>query len=483
MRLFGFELVRSKQRAAISDGDVEASYDAAQTNVENQQHWAAADSLSPNAAADRRARDILVKRSRYEVKNNSFAKGIVLTLANDTIGRGPRLQMLGGQKDIERDWSIWCRETKFCEKLRTMRIAKCQDGEAIARFVSNYRLSNGMTLDLRLYEAEELADPTFIGYHVEYYFEHVDGIELDSNGNPLRYHLLRQHPGGQFYGLAGQPWVGDWWSRDKVIHLYREDRPGQRRGIPELTPALPLFAMLRRYSLSTLAAAETAADLAAVLKTEHSSYDVSDIQNVDPGVSFPIRRRTIMSLPFGWEVQQLKAEQPTTTFKEFRDAILNEIARCLNVPFNVAAANSAGYNYASGRLDHQVYNRAIDIEREYFQNEAIEPVFDAWLREYLAVKAGILPSDVDMTRYKHRWYWDPKPHADPSKEASAVIALWDKGLKTDDDYLLSQGIDPESHYEQLKVQNERRENLGLPMPGVVKQQIETGDGSAQSANY
>jgi hypothetical protein len=37
----------------------------------------------------------------------------------------------------------------------------------------------------------------------------------------------------------------------------------------------------------------------------------------------------------------MKSEQP-----EFKKEILNEIARCLNMPFNVAAGNSSGYNYA-----------------------------------------------------------------------------------------------------------------------------------------
>ena len=40
-----------------------------------------------------------------------------------------------------------------------------------------------------------------------------------------------------------------------VIHYFRTDRPGQRRGIPEITPALPLFAQLRRYTLAVIAAA------------------------------------------------------------------------------------------------------------------------------------------------------------------------------------------------------------------------------------
>jgi capsid protein len=56
---------------------------------------------------------------------------------------------------------------------------------------------------------------------------------------------------------------------------------------------------------------------------------------------------------------------PATTYAEFKKEVLNEIARCLNMPFNVAAGNSSGYNYASGRLDHQTYFKAIRVEQAH----------------------------------------------------------------------------------------------------------------------
>jgi capsid protein len=52
-----------------------------------------------------------------------------------------------------------------------------------------------------------------------------------------------------------------------VLHWFTPDRFGQLRGIPEITPALPLFAQLRRYTLATLTAAEIAAMLAGVMQT------------------------------------------------------------------------------------------------------------------------------------------------------------------------------------------------------------------------
>jgi capsid protein len=70
-------------------------------------------------------RRILRNRARYEVANNSYAKGIALTLANDTIGTGPRLQMLTDDAEanarIEDAFEQWSRAVDLAGKHRTMR--------------------------------------------------------------------------------------------------------------------------------------------------------------------------------------------------------------------------------------------------------------------------------------------------------------------------------------------------------------------------
>jgi len=75
---------------------IRAKFDSAQTTPDNRRHWANADLLSADAAATPEVRRILRSRARYEVANNCYARGIILTLANDVIGTGPRLQMLLG---------------------------------------------------------------------------------------------------------------------------------------------------------------------------------------------------------------------------------------------------------------------------------------------------------------------------------------------------------------------------------------------------
>lgn len=142
---------------------VRGKYDAAQTTHENRRHWANADHLSANAAASAEVRRTLRNRARYEVANNSYAKGIVLTLANYVVGTGPRLQMLTDDPEanriIEMEFARWAKAVGLAHKLRTMRIAQCETGECFGLLATNPRVEAPVQLDLRLIEADQVASP------------------------------------------------------------------------------------------------------------------------------------------------------------------------------------------------------------------------------------------------------------------------------------------------------------------------------------
>jgi hypothetical protein len=201
----------------------------------------------------------------------------------------------------------------------------------------------------------------------------IDGIMLDAWGNPQTYTVLRQHPGD----LVAWKTQYDLVPAEAVVHWFRSDRPGQHRGVPEITPALPLFAQLRRYTLAVIAAAETAADFAAVLFTDAPAN--GEAQALEPMDVVELEKRMATVLPDGWRLGQIEAQQPTTSYAEFKREILNEIARCLNLPYNIAACNSSGYNYASGRLDHQTYYKAIRVEQAHLAEAVLDRIFAAWV--------------------------------------------------------------------------------------------------------
>jgi len=396
---------------------VQAKFDAAQSTPENRNHWANADGLSADAAASPEVRRLLRNRARYEVANNSYAKGIVLTLANDVIGTGPRLQMLTEipevNQRIEREFGRWAKTVGLAEKLRTLRTARATDGEAFLILGSNPKLPGAVKLDARLIEADQVTTPDLSILDPNA----IDGIVLDEYGNPVQYHVLKVHPGDTRAG-AGLGLTYDRVPAEAVIHYFRADRPGQSRGVPDLTPALPLFAQLRRYTLAVIAAAESAANIAILMKTNAPAG--GDAAEVEPMTEMEFAPNMAVFTPEGWEPSQVKAEQPTTTYDIFKREILNEIARCLNMPFNVAAANSSAYNYASGRMDHQTYFKSIRVEQEHVEDVVLDRILTAWIGEAVLVE-GLLPQPARTrdAEFPHQWFWDGQEHVDPAKEATA----------------------------------------------------------------
>jgi lambda family phage portal protein len=422
---------------------VRARYDAAATNSDNYRHWASADGLSADAANSPSVRRVLRNRARYEVANNSYARGIMNTLANDVIGTGPRLQMLTDDAEanrrIELDFWRWSKAVRLPEKLRTMRMAQAADGEAFAILISNGKLPTSIQLDLRLVEAEQVTTPELSPRSRNA----VDGIVYDDVGNPVEYHVLKEHPGG---GRMSLRMAFDHLPAESVIHLFRMDRAGQHRGIPDITPALPLFAQLRRFTLAVLAAAETAADFAGILYTDAPANGEADA--AEPFEPIELEKRALLTMPGGWKMSQMEAEQPATTYGEFKREILNEIARCLNMPYNVAAANSSGYNYASGRLDHQTYFKAIRVEQSQFECVVLDRILSAWLDEAVLV-ADLLPSGLGpFSEWPHQWFWDGHEHVDPAKEASAQATRLANHTTTLADEYARRGLDWETQLRQ-----------------------------------
>jgi lambda family phage portal protein len=409
-----------------------------------------ADSLSADEANSLHVRKTLRERARYEVANNSYAKGIILTLANDCVGTGPRLQLAGEDsvlcRTIEEAFFKWAMAIDLAGKLRSMRMAKAVDGEAFGILVYNPAINSPVKLDIAPVEADRI---TSANYLPRYDGNEVDGIHFDVFGNAVQYDVLRNHPGS----ISGGWCEYDPIDAGDIVHWYRIDRPGQHRGVPEITPAIELFAQLRRYTLAVIAAAETAAEFAAVIYTDSpANGEAAELDALD---IVDLEKRVATTLPDGWKLGQIKAEQPCTSYGEFKKEILNEIARCLNIPFNIAACNSSGYNYASGRLDHQTYFKSLRVEQSHMAVVVLDRIFDAWLHE--AVLIGIAPNE----KLPHQWFFDGIEHVDPKKEADAQARRLQSFTTTLAHEYARQGRDWETELRQLAKEKKLMAELGL----------------------
>ncbi|MEY4534353.1 MAG: hypothetical protein RLZZ246_671 [Planctomycetota bacterium] len=450
----------TRRPAAPRQLQVRARYDAAITNDANRKHWANADGLSADAAATPEVRRTLRNRARYESANNSYAAGIVATLANDVVGTGPRLQVLTDDPDannaIEQAFNAWARSINLADRLRTMRMARAHSGECFAKLASNPVVPGPVKLDVGLIEADRVAS---LNYGVLGPYE-VDGIVYDASGNPVAYRVLRDHPGDRSVTLAS-----DVYEASRIVHYFMPARPEQHRGIPDLVPALPLFAQLRRYTIAVLSAAETAANFAGTVETDAPANGEAD--PVEPMDTIELEANSLLTLPAGWKMSQVKPEQPTTSYGEFKREILNEIARCLNMPFNVAAGNSSGYNYASGRLDHQTYFKAIRIDQAHMARTVLDRVLAEWFDEAKLIEALVPPRVRVLESLPHQWFWDGTEHVDPAKEASAQATRLANHTTTLASEFARQGKDWEAELRQRARELALMEELGITVAPSV----------------
>jgi len=375
-------------------------------------HWSNASDAAPDVAFNPATRKNVRVRARYEVTNNCYAKGILEAIVNDTIGTGPRPQILLPDmtdlcRMLEEDWLAWCEAVDFLSKYQTLKRAYFVDGEGLGVLVTNPGIRHEVKLDLRLAEADQLETPWARG---DIDANVADGIRYDAHGNPVRYYIRDREPGAlkQANLLAS---FSAYNARD-VIHRFRADRPGQHRGLSWFTPALPLFAHLRAYTLSVIQSARSAANWSFILGTDVTQ----DAQAA--GVEWEeieLEMGMGMVAPDGYKPYQLKAEQPTTTYAEFKREILGEIARAFCMPFNIAFGDSTESNYASARMDHQLYFQHVQILRANIEARVLMPLWRDFYAEAVRQPVEALGPEV----YDVGWFWDSVGHVDPLKTATA----------------------------------------------------------------
>lgn len=454
------------QQSAMSTM-VRARYDAAQTHDLNRRHWAMADYYSADAALSPAVRQKLRVRARYELANNSYAAGMASTWSNDLVGTGPRLQLdLGpdAPPDLVRrvelavyDWSV---TIDLAKKLRIAKTSKLCDGEVFGIQTTNRSL-NGVQLDVRLIESDQCISPT--GFPTE---TDVDGVMFDDDGNPSQYWFTRHHPGSLTPGWSLD---GKWVEASRVHHYFHATRPGQHRGVPELAPSLELFAMLRRFTLATVTAAETAADFAAILKTTMPS-DGGGANKLELLETMPITRGMAIAAPDGWEPVQMKAEHPTSNYDQFVRRLLNEISRCIDMPYIVAAMDSSTANYSSMRGDYLVYRKRIGVERNDMERVFLDPLLVSWLEE-AAVVPGLIPDGLPpVAEWNWAWTWDGFEHVDPTKESDAEASMIANNTATIAEVCQKRNKDWRQVLRQRAIEKAVERELGIEPPAPAGRQ-------------
>ncbi len=388
------------------------TYDAARTGTDLDGHWAHADSLDADSANSPQVRRNLRNRSRYETGSNGCYAGSLKTHVDLFIGNesGPSLRMLTGNRDFnqatEKAWFAWTQQIQLHRKLRCMFHARVQDGEVFGLLINNPELPD-VQLDLLLIEADQVQSAIMSLTDAN----EVDGVHFDDSNNIVSYDVLPQHPGSGSAFLAIESISVP---AKQVIHWFKLERPSAHRGKPDMTSTLNVGATNRRMREATVTSVESAASIAALIHSQLSPAGGDEPDPVAPFKPFQIPRRSGLTLPMGWDADQMEAKHPNASYGEFHRQQLSEMTSPIGQPYNVAAHDSSTYSFASGKLDTLAYRAALNIERGDCNTLVLDRLFAEWFREWTILRAG------ETFTPNHQWDWPLHPVIDAPAEASAI---------------------------------------------------------------
>jgi lambda family phage portal protein len=464
------------RKSGINSAQGRGAFDAGVINRYNKNHFANASSVDIDSLINA-DREQMVKMCRYEYLNNAYIRAMAATFANEIVGTGPTLQMQTGNdrfdSTVEEAFAQWAQTADSAEQqdmaglLNTGCREWCQSGEELSTFI-NARTPVKDEVQMRIRElspariANEMETIKAPAGHVW-----INGVLYhEDTGAAASWKIYKALP-NRVIAPSSEVIVID--SKD-IIHVAIKDQAEQHRGYPLLAPTIPLAADLRRYTKAVVAAAEQAANISGVITSTSSADNLSEECAAMDEIQ--IARNALLTMPKGWDINQFKAEQPTSTYKEFKHELLGEIGRALFLPFLLASGNASGYNYSSGRLDLQDWWKTLTIIRAMIAQRKLDRILARFLREAILIPGLIKGytsklAAMNLERLPHTWNWPGHEHVDPKKEADAQTVRLSNNTSTLAIEWGRQGRDWEREIEQIAREKKRLDELGLTAAEAV----------------
>lgn len=448
----GLQRVKAKRAA-----DVLMRYDVEQPGRRTK-------SLRPNAldadgATDRRRRIAFIARDM--VRNNPIALRAQSVVTGNVVGDGVIPALFGASERSRRRFEALVKahlDTTAvdadgrCNLYGLQRLAMnavCADGEVLIR-IRRRPAADGMALPFQL----QMLEADYIDESKETLASPIDGvtirqgIEYDARGRRLAYWLFDDHPGAARLNSSRSRRV----PASEVIHVYRQDRPGQQRGVSWLAPVAMQLQDLADYLDAQLVRQKIAACLAGFRTTEDGEPETSaadPLAKLSPGA--------IYQLSPGEDIRFSDPPQ-VTGLTEFTTASLRAIAGGIGITYEALTGDLGGVNYSSGRMGRMEMDRNVSAWQWLMLiPQMMDPIGRLILDTWQA-----MPGAVDNLRGA-QVIWTPPARVivDPAKEYAAMQQAVRAGFRSWSDTVRALGYDPEDVAAELAADAARFDRLGL----------------------
>jgi len=438
----------------------------------------------------------LRNRSRDCMRNNPLALGAVNTVTTTAVGSGlvMRSQIdaaaLGMTEDeaqawqakTEREFKLWAKDSNACDVTRTNDFYALQNlafrsalesGDVFAALPMVGRRGSVYQTKVQLIEADRVQNKDY-AMNTETL---AQGVEMDAQGAPVAYHILRHHPGG-LMPLSMEwdivPAFGKKTGRRNIVHLYDKRRPGQSRGVPYIAPVIELLKQLTDYTQAEVTAAVISGMFTVFVTTENGQgLDTG----LDPGAGMSaaasksgeplmMGNGAILDLAPGEDVKFADPKRPNVAFDPFVMAVLRQVGVALELPFEVLIKHfTASYSAARAALIEAW--RFYKTRREWLAAMFCQPVYEAWLEEAIALGRIDAPGFFDDAFIRAAyvgtaWIGDAPGQLDPLKEVNAAKGRLELNISSyADECVQLTGADWDAMIQRRAREEEQLKALGL----------------------
>lgn len=437
--------------------------------------------------------DILVNqkplraRSRDLVRNSGVASGVIDTLGINTVGTGLKPQSRVDHKALgisdqaaaefqikaERAWDRFVPHADAAERLNFYQMQdlverqKNVNGEAIILPLMLDEPFRPYRLALQMIEADRLGK--------EYYSNNNDnirgGIKIGDHGQPVEYHI-RKTVSGKYYSSNNDEFMiipaRNEFGRKNVLHIFKQERPGQSRGVPCLAPVMILFHDLQKYMEAEIISARLVACFSVFVKKVNALE--SAISDGDTTDSSGNRRRKISPgfieyLEEGEEIQAFNPQRPGGNFEPFVVILLRMISTGLGLPYELVSKDFSKTNYSSARAALLQAYRGFKKMQSDLISDFCKPVWCMLMEEaFLRGELGMINFyDNPDAWCRSRWIADGWGHVDPLKEAKASEVAISAGISCVATEAAARGEDWEELLDQQAREYRKKKELGLPV--------------------
>lgn len=447
--------------------------------------------------------------------NRTNVVGVGLRLKSrinrEVLGLSPE-QAEAWQKQTEREFALWAENKRACDATGMNNFYGLQQLALISWLLSGdcigvlkqYKVDRLLPYSLRVHliESDRIATPgnygtgTSVNYTTGKNPDNgntiYDGVEVDSNGAVVAYHVRSSYP-----FEVGAPTTT--WARvlayqehtglPNVVHVVECERPDQYRGVSYLAQVIEPLLQLRRYTESELMAAVIESFFTAFIKTEAPTDEnpFNQVETDPPGEprgpnEYSMGPGQVNVMEPGEDVVFADPKRPAGGFDAFVTAICSQIGAALEIPADLLL-KKFNASYSASRAALLEAWKAFKMRREWLADDFCRPIYEVWMSEAVARGRIYAPGFFDNPAIHaaylgSEWLGPSQGQLDPTKEITAEILACSEGFSTHEQSTIRlNGGQWDANVEQLLRENEK---LGGQSPDPHQTGSSTGGGTSNN---